>query len=99
MERGIRMRRPLRLAWFWRLARLALAVAVLSPIASAYYYWIFFAGDSGPFTPIPARFNLTSLPNQAIPYLISSQGPTVMMPGDNFNALISQIQLAANVWN
>lgn len=76
-----------------------MAVAALSPVASAYYYWIFFAGDSGPFTPIPARFDLSSLPNQTIPYLISSQGPAVMMPGDTFNALISQIQLAANVWN
>jgi len=83
----------------WRLARLAVAIAVLSPIASAYYYWIFFAGDSGPFTPIPARFDLSSLPNQTIPYLISSQGPVAMMPGDTFNALISQIQAAANVWN
>src|SRR5580698_4501027 len=82
-----------------RLARLAVAVAALSQIASAYYYWIFFAGDSGPFTPMPARFNLTSIPNKAIPNLISSQGPTVMMPGYNFNALISQLQLAANVWN
>jgi hypothetical protein len=93
------MRLPLRLAWFWRLARLAVAIAVLSPLASAYYYWIFFAGDSGPFTPIPARFNLSSLPNQTVPYLISSQGPAVMMPGDTFNALISQLQAAANVWN
>jgi hypothetical protein len=78
---------------------LAVAIAALSPIASAYYYWIYFAGDSGPFTPIPARFDLSSLPNNAIPYLISSQGPAVMMPGDTFNALISQIQAAANVWN
>jgi Matrixin/IPT/TIG domain len=84
---------------FLRLARLAVAIAVLSPLASAYYYWIYFTGDSGPFTPIPARFNLSSLPNQTIPYLISSQGPAVMMPGDTFNALISQLQAAANVWN
>lgn len=93
MGAGIRMR-P-----FLRLARVAAVVAALSPVASAYYYWIYFAGDSGPFTPIPARFDLSSLPNQAIPYLISSQGPAVMMPGDTFNALISQIQAAANVWN
>jgi len=49
------------------IGELAVAIAVLSPIASAYYYWIFFAGDSGPFTPIPARFDLSSLPNQTIP--------------------------------
>jgi uncharacterized protein (TIGR03437 family) len=80
-------------------AILAAAIAALAPMASAYYYWTFFAGRSGPFTPIPARFDLSSLPNQTIPYLISSQGPAVMVPGDTFNALISQIRLAANVWN
>jgi uncharacterized protein (TIGR03437 family) len=82
-----------------RLTMLAAALAVLSPIASAYYYWIYFAGRSGPFTPIPAKFDLSTLPNQSIPYLISSQGPAVMVPGDTFNALISQIRLAASVWN
>jgi uncharacterized protein (TIGR03437 family) len=82
-----------------RLTVLAAALAVLSPIASAYYYWIYFAGRSGPFLPIPAKFDLSTLPNQSIPYLISSQGPAVMMPGDTFNALISQIRLAASVWN
>jgi uncharacterized protein (TIGR03437 family) len=82
-----------------RLTALAAALAVLSPIASAYYYWIYFAGRSAPFTPIPAKFDLSTLPNQSIPYLISSQGPAVMAPGDTFNALISQIRLAASVWN
>jgi uncharacterized protein (TIGR03437 family) len=88
-----------RMRRIFRLARVAAAVAALSPIASAYYYWIYFAGDSGPFAPIPAHFDLSSLPNHTIPYLISSQGPAVMMPGDTFNALISQIKAAANVWN
>lgn len=78
---------------------LVAAAAVLSPLASAYYYWVYYAGRSGPYNPIPAKFDLSSLSNQTIPYLISSQGPAVMAQGDTFTALISQIRAAANVWN
>ena len=82
-----------------RLAILLAAVAALSPIASAYYYWVYFAGRTAPFTPIPARYDLTALSNSTIPYLIQSSGPAVMVKGDTFNALISQIRLAAGTWN
>ncbi len=82
-----------------RWAMLAVAMVALSPIASAYYYWVFFAGRTGPFTPIPARYDLTALSNSTIPYLIQSSGPAVLVPGDTFNALISQIRLAAETWN
>jgi hypothetical protein len=93
------IRRKKAMRGFVKLAVVAVAMAILSPIASAYYYWIYFAGRSGPFTPIPAKFDLNSLPNQSIPYLISSSGPAVMVPGDTFTALISQIRAAADVWN
>lgn len=82
-----------------RLVVAALLLSLMAPFASAYYYWIYFTGRSAPFAPIPAKFDINSLPNQTIPYLISSQGPAVMMPGDTFPALISQIRAAANVWN
>ena len=78
---------------------MATALAVLSPMASAYYYWIYFANHNGPFAPVPARFDIANLPNHTIPFLISSQGPTVLMPGDSYNAIISQLRAAADVWN
>ncbi len=78
---------------------IAAAMAALAPLASAYYYWIYFNGRSAPFTPVPARFDLSSLPNQNIPLLISSSGPAVMMPGDTFPGLVSQLRSAASVWN
>jgi hypothetical protein len=80
-------------------AMLCAAMVALSPIASAYYYFVYFAGRTGPFTPVPARYDLTALSNNTISYLIQSSGPAVLVPGDTFNALISQIRLAAETWN
>ena len=86
-----------------RLLTLFLSLVVVSSMASAHYNWIFFAGDSAPFTPIPAKLDLTSLPTKnslsTISFFISNQGPSVMMPGDTFPALVNQIRAAANVWN
>jgi uncharacterized protein (TIGR03437 family) len=83
-----------------RLAALAASLLALSPAASAYYYWVYFAGDNAPFSPVPVKFDLTSLPDsQTVTYFISDQGPSPMMPGDSFQALVSEIRLAAQVWN
>lgn len=87
-----------------RVATILAGLALLSPFASAYYYWVYFAGRSGPFTQIPLKFDLTQgdpygLQNKTVPFLISSNGPGTMMPGDTFPNLINQIRAAANVWN
>jgi hypothetical protein len=78
---------------------LALSLIAASSVASGYYNWIFFAHGSGPFIPIPAKLNLSAVQNNTVSYFISNQAPSVMMPGDDFQSLISQIQAAANVWN
>jgi predicted Zn-dependent protease len=78
---------------------LAAAMVAISPLASAYYYFVYFAGRTGPFTPVPARYDLTALSNNTVSYLIQSSGPAVLVPGDTFNALISQIRRAAETWN
>lgn len=82
-----------------RIAVMAAALAVLSPFASAYYYWIYFAGRTAPFVPVPARFDLNSLQNSTVTYLISDQAPGPLVQGDTFPAIISQIRAAADVWN
>ncbi len=88
------------------LRRLAMVVAVagLAPLASAYYYWIYFASGNAPFTPVPVRFDLNpadpyGLQNNMAPYVISEAGPSALMPGDSFQAIVSEIRAAANVWN
>ena len=45
------------------LLRVALSVVTLvacAPVASAYYYWVFFSSNAGPFAPVMARFDLAA---------------------------------------
>lgn len=83
---------------------MAAALAAISPFASAYYFWVYFASDSSPFTPVPVKFDLNpadlyGLPNNTVTYLISEQGPSALMPGDTFPSIINEIHAAADVWN
>ena len=85
------------------LAMLA-ALAALAPFASAYYFFIYFAGNGAPFIPVPLKFDLNAadtygIQNNTATYLIQSQGPSVFMQGDTFPAVISTIRAAANAWN
>ena len=79
-------------------------LALLSPLASAYYYFIYYANHNGPFVPVPVKFELNAggpygIPNNRVTYLISNQSPGPLVPGDTFQAFISQIRAAAEVWN
>jgi hypothetical protein len=78
---------------------LAAALAALSPICFGYYHFTYFASRSGPFLAVPAKFDLSALPDKTVSYFISDQAPGPLMPGDSFPAIVSQIRLAAEVWN
>lgn len=84
------------------LLRLALVMAALvagSPVASAYYYWVFYPSNTGPFAPIMARFDLAALKDNTVQFFISDQGPSSLGAGDATTGIYSQIQQAAAVWN
>jgi hypothetical protein len=72
---------------------------LLSSAASGYYHYIHFATRSGPYTPIPEKFDVTALRNKTVFYFISDQGPTQLAPGDTLTGLVSQIRLAAKTWD
>ena len=82
-----------------RILVLAASLAAASSAAFGYAHWVYFSGRSAPFTPIPAIFNVASLTNNTVPYFVSNQPPSPLMPGDSFANILSQIQAAANVWN
>ncbi|MDQ2950396.1 MAG: matrixin family metalloprotease, partial [Acidobacteriota bacterium] len=87
-----------------RVAKLLSATAALlcslffSSPASAYYYYIHYNSRSAPFIAIPEKYDLNSLPNKTVTFLISDQSP-ILVPGDTFLAVISEIRSAAKVWN
>jgi len=82
-----------------RILTLAVSLAAMSSLASAYYYWVLFPGNLGPFAPISAHFDLSALKDNTVQYFISDLGPGALMPGDDTTAIYSQIHQAARVWN
>jgi hypothetical protein len=85
--------------WGVRVAALVAGSFLLASTASAYYYFTYFNSSSPPYTPIVARFDLNTLTNNTVPFFVSGTGPSTLYPGDSFQAVISQITAAANIWN
>jgi hypothetical protein len=77
----------------------ALALTAMSPLVSAYYYYVFYANGTAPYAPLPAHFDLNAVKDNTVQYFISDQPPSPLMPGDNLTSIYSQIQQAAQVWN
>ena len=81
-------------------ALLLLAVlGVVSPVASAYYYYVFFANGSSPYIPLPAHYDLNAIKDSTIQYFISDVPPGPLMPGDTLTDIYSEIRQAAAVWD
>ena len=77
----------------------AMALTVMSPLVSAYYYYVFFASGTGPYAPLAAHFDLNAIKDNTVQYFVSDQPPSPLMPGDNLTAIYSQIRQAAEEWN
>src|SRR5579872_6851564 len=74
-----------------RWGTIAAGLLALSGTGSAYYYY-YFAGA-------PAHYDLSALVNNTIPFYISNQGPAALTSGDSYQAVVSELRAAANVWN
>jgi hypothetical protein len=82
-----------------RLLTILAALLGMTSVSSAYYHWTFFTSRTGPFQEMRLRFDLAVLPDSTVSFFIAKQGPSKMVAGDNFPALVSQIRRAAEVWN
>jgi len=58
-----------------RAVLLLAALGVVSPVASAYYYYVFFANGSSPYIPLPAHYDLKAIKDSTIQYFISDLPP------------------------
>ena len=77
----------------------AVALLAMSPLASAYYHFVRFPSRTGPFTPVYEKFDINALPGRTLRYYIAESGPDKISATDSFSAVVSQIRLAAKVWN
>ncbi|HSR07095.1 MAG TPA: matrixin family metalloprotease [Bryobacteraceae bacterium] len=75
------------------------ALGMVSPVASAYYYYVFFANGSSPYIPLPAHYDLKAIKDSTIQYFISDVPPGPLMPGDTLTDIYSEIRQAAAVWD
>ncbi len=82
-----------------RLGWAATLMLLVSSSASAYYHFVRFPSKSGPFTPVYEKFDLNALPGRTLRYYVSENGPDKISSTDSFSAIVSQIKLAAKVWN
>lgn len=82
-----------------RLTGILLCFLGLVGTSSAYYYYVHFPSVNGPFVPILEKYDLSMLPNNTVTYFVSDSGPSQIYPGDTFQAIVSEVRTAANVWN
>lgn len=75
-----------------------LAWAIANP-AAAYYHYIHYSNRTSPYLPIAEKFDLNTLPNKTVAFLVSDQGPAQFAPNDSFAAVLGQIRLATQAWN
>jgi hypothetical protein len=85
--------------WIIRAAAMVMSGLFLAGPGSAYYYYIYYNSRSSPYNPIPAKFDVNSLPNKTVRFFISDQGPALLSPADSFTAIVSEVRSAAEVWN
>jgi len=85
--------------WVSRLAGFVLGSFCLTGTGSAYYFYVHYNTRTGPFNnPIYEKFDVNALLGGTVRFFISDQAP-VMAPGDSFQAIVSEIRSAAEVWN
>jgi hypothetical protein len=83
---------------FGRIAVGATVLLAFSANAPAYYYYVHFDQNGNA---LPAKWDLTTLSNDTVYFYVADSGLNTakMAPGDGYEALVSELRAAANVWN
>ncbi len=84
---------------FRRAYRAAAVLVCLVAAASAYYPFVHYPSRLGPFVPIFEKFDLAALPSKTVSVYVAEQGPTKLAAGDSYASVVTQVRMAARVWN
>lgn len=79
--------------------RSLVAFLLLATTATASYHFVRYSNRFGYQQPIYEKFDLNALVNKTVPFFVITDGLTQLAPGDNINAVMSQLVLAARTWN
>ncbi|MFN8686213.1 MAG: matrixin family metalloprotease [Acidobacteriota bacterium] len=82
-----------------KVGRIAALLLLLAVSATASYHFVRYSSRLGFQQPIYDRFDLNALLNRTVPFFLVSDGTERLAAGDNTNALMSQILLAARAWS
>ena len=82
-----------------RIAVLIAFALLISSSASAYYFFVHFSARSAPYNVIPEKFDVNALRNKTVYFFVADGGPSQSAPSDSFASLVSELRLAAKVWN
>jgi uncharacterized protein (TIGR03437 family) len=82
-----------------KLGRIAPLLLLLAVSATGSYHFIRYSSRLGFQQPIYDRFDLNALLNRTVPFFLVTDGTEKLAAGDNANALMSQILLAARAWS
>lgn len=73
-------------------------LALLAPLPG-YYHFLHLQQDGGALRAIPERFDLRVLPDASIPLVVSKSIDPEFAEGDNWEAVLSEVRLAAAQWS
>ena len=73
-------------------------LAILAPLPG-YYHFLHLRQDGGSLRAIPERFDLRVLPDSAVPLVVSKSIDPEFDEGDTWEAVLSEVRLAAAQWS
>ncbi|MCL4781859.1 MAG: carboxypeptidase regulatory-like domain-containing protein [Bryobacterales bacterium] len=73
-------------------------LAVLAPLPG-YYHFLHVRQEGDALRAIPERFDLRALPDSAVPLVISKSVEPEFAEGDTWDAVVSEVKLAASQWS
>src|SRR5260370_3805218 len=82
-----------------RLLITVFGLALSASTAGAYYHFYHYTNRSAPYNPVPEKFDLTTLPNKTVTFLISDTSAGAIPQGNLFPSALTALRHAANAWN
>ena len=81
-----------------RVLAFAAAALLLGVPAQAYYHYLTYFRTNLGF-PVPAKFDVTRLPNSTVNFYVTDSGPATFSPNDSFGSVLGEIKQALAAWN